>query len=784
MGITDKKNKLTLYLSSLADSVVFSLLSTVLQYAFLYSFLGLGVEYLPQILVINIAVWLLIGLLGAEKVVQAIALVVALFIIALWYINGDTELFRETISDFAVWLMQSLPNEEIYTHEDFGVYFRATVHLAITIILLPFFDMKSFPKFALVLWIIVTGAFFGFSFIFFNRELTLFFISTLPLMYYISSRANYHKTAKHTETPTNYYFFQLKRFIASVVPSIILIFTVALLPIGFRSEGVVSFIDTSVNNVINSVEMFNRLSSRYYSLDGDSQALGGDLRQSGALHFWVRSEHPLLLRTFVYDEYTGTSFKRNAEETFVNFSSDISSHRDKNFKVSGSEYSIYMYNYNSRVLPLVSNHRDISEDTEMFTKDEYGVTYFNNYFIEDDEFTVSYDRVNYGLFEFFRYVRDNMPENGYIPPESAAPLPETVTQRTIDLANSIKEHAYSIVSFSDNQELSVRAKKAMNDYFVSLLMVSYLENNYSYSTLPGEQVGDDFVDSFLFELKKGYCTSFASALYVLLRSIDVPCRYVSGYSVQNPSVTEYTSVSDKNLHAWVEVYIQGFGYIPLDPTPSSYYAFANDTPSAQSNSYYNNENLLMYQDPNELAYLTEPYEDTYITDYSKEYSSDNNIWISVVLPVGLSIISVALAVWGGIVYYISYKKRVIDSVLTSTDVGVIYRNLINLLAVLNLKRKNNESVREFMLRVYEFYNPFHSGEEKYGRAKITAYSDFNIALSQEMESVITTIESYLYAKENTEKDVDDLLHFREEINNAVKRTLHPLIYLITFKNVK
>ena len=83
---------------------------------------------------------------------------------------------------------------------------------------------------------------------------------------------------------------------------------------------------------------------------------------------------------------------------------------------------------------------------------------------------------------------------------------------------------------------------------------------------------EDPVAEFLFDKKRGYCEYFASAAAVLLRLQDIPCRYVTGFVVQewNRQGGHYT-VREADAHAWVEAYIPGRGWIEVDPTPEAEY---------------------------------------------------------------------------------------------------------------------------------------------------------------------------------------------------------------------
>jgi transglutaminase-like putative cysteine protease len=80
----------------------------------------------------------------------------------------------------------------------------------------------------------------------------------------------------------------------------------------------------------------------------------------------------------------------------------------------------------------------------------------------------------------------------------------------------------------------------------------------------------DGVDHFLFTLKQGYSEYFASAMTVLLRSVDVPARLATGYTVGDRLTdTDLYVITDSHSHAWVEVYFPKYGWIPFEPTPGA-----------------------------------------------------------------------------------------------------------------------------------------------------------------------------------------------------------------------
>lgn len=80
--------------------------------------------------------------------------------------------------------------------------------------------------------------------------------------------------------------------------------------------------------------------------------------------------------------------------------------------------------------------------------------------------------------------------------------------------------------------------------------------------------GEDPVLYFLNESRRGYCMHFASAATLMLREMGIPARYVSGFTAQSlPG--QQTDVPDRAAHAWVEVWVQGFGWYPVEVTPAA-----------------------------------------------------------------------------------------------------------------------------------------------------------------------------------------------------------------------
>lgn len=127
-------------------------------------------------------------------------------------------------------------------------------------------------------------------------------------------------------------------------------------------------------------------------------------------------------------------------------------------------------------------------------------------------------------------------------------LPENSNPRTLELSRNMRETAGSAEDFI-NQVL----KKFNNEEF--------------FYTLEPPPLGNNPVDRFLFDTKRGFCEHYASAFAVMMRAAGIPSRIVLGYQggEMNP-MGEYMIVRQADAHAWTEVWLPGRGWYRVDPT--------------------------------------------------------------------------------------------------------------------------------------------------------------------------------------------------------------------------
>jgi transglutaminase-like putative cysteine protease len=97
-------------------------------------------------------------------------------------------------------------------------------------------------------------------------------------------------------------------------------------------------------------------------------------------------------------------------------------------------------------------------------------------------------------------------------------------------------------------------------------LLLFRQENFVY-TLQPPLLGNNSVDQFLFETRRGFCEHYASAFVFLMRAANIPARVVAGYQGGeiNP-VDGYVVVRQSDAHAWAEIWIAGRGWQRVDPT--------------------------------------------------------------------------------------------------------------------------------------------------------------------------------------------------------------------------
>ena len=105
-------------------------------------------------------------------------------------------------------------------------------------------------------------------------------------------------------------------------------------------------------------------------------------------------------------------------------------------------------------------------------------------------------------------------------------------------------------------------------YDAARRLTAWLGRELAYTRALERPAGGDPIEDFLFVRRAGNCEYFAAALAVMLRSLQIPARVVNGFQrgEWNP-YGGYYMVRLRDAHSWVEVFVDGAGWVTLDPSP-------------------------------------------------------------------------------------------------------------------------------------------------------------------------------------------------------------------------
>lgn len=119
---------------------------------------------------------------------------------------------------------------------------------------------------------------------------------------------------------------------------------------------------------------------------------------------------------------------------------------------------------------------------------------------------------------------------------------------------------------SKQMALELMARSGSPAAFVQEILNKFRDEEYFY-TLEPPRLEADSVDDFLFNTRRGFCEHFASAFTFLARAAGIPARVVAGYQGGefNP-MGGYLIVRQSDAHAWSEVWLEGRGWVRVDPT--------------------------------------------------------------------------------------------------------------------------------------------------------------------------------------------------------------------------
>lgn len=264
--------------------------------------------------------------------------------------------------------------------------------------------------------------------------------------------------------------------------------------------------------------------------------------------------------------------------------------------------------------------------------------------------------------------------------EEYTTLPDSLPDRVVELAREITKDA----------ETNCDKAMAIRDYLVE---------NYDYSLdVPSTPKDRDFVDYFLFDLKKGYCSYFATSMAILGRAAGLPTRYVEGFRPGSRKLDEtYYFATGQNAHAWADVYFEGYGWVAYEATRTfnydvDYYFFSRESMEEEYTTGY--EDIPFFEEQDEDDVPTPEKDDA--MRYVRFFTAAAKI---VVITFTFVLLIVIVLI---IVHMIRIKRRLRfknDKVQSIEYVVSAYRYMLKILADLEIGILPGETPIEHGIRV-------------------------------------------------------------------------------------
>lgn len=331
--------------------------------------------------------------------------------------------------------------------------------------------------------------------------------------------------------------------------------------------------------IVDKVLQNTKNTNRGYSLNKSGYSdtekkLGGPIDIDNNEAFKVKSDKPYYLRGTTRDYYDGSSWKIS-EDTFKRldkYKEELQPKSNSFFSIrgEGNKNSIsiiptniststlfvpmntYNIKWNNRIYfnrdkNFITGNNALEEYNIQFYDDNYKYSVVSNNIKEKEDFFK-----NMLNFEYKR-TKSLYPSKAY-QYENYIQLPENIPKRVYDLTKDITKDAPTL------------GEKVFKIY-------EYLNKNYEYSLDVGNiPAGEDFVDHFLFNEKKGYCTYFATSATIMFRIIGIPARYVEGFNMgYNKDDKGRYVVYNRSAHAWTEILISPYSdtWAIIDTVPEA-----------------------------------------------------------------------------------------------------------------------------------------------------------------------------------------------------------------------
>ena len=209
------------------------------------------------------------------------------------------------------------------------------------------------------------------------------------------------------------------------------------------------------------------------------------------------------------------------------------------YKAIEEKYQIILEPYKRKWIPVLDNSR-LTDQSIKITEDP-----FNQTFISLDPI----DRKK--QLEFQKYQINYQLGKPVI--DYYTLLPQSVSNELVDWVKTNKQ-------------------SRSNTEYLNHILSTFADGSYYYNLSPENNLQNTYAD-FFFRGKEGYCEYFAGTFVLLARLANIPSRIVSGYyGGELNTVGDFYEFRQRDTHAWAEVWLNGKGWVRVDPTsviPSS-----------------------------------------------------------------------------------------------------------------------------------------------------------------------------------------------------------------------
>ncbi len=263
------------------------------------------------------------------------------------------------------------------------------------------------------------------------------------------------------------------------------------------------------------------------------------------INFLVKSPEPLYWRVGVYDTYTSRGWTNRPTSDYV-LEEDES--WDGAAALTGRDEVTYTVTASIKTDVLLTAGDYISSDTTTLVRVSDG-----------DVISVTTPRVLSAGEHYTVTSSISSPTPGELSSVEEG-YPVTIANQYLRLPASFPD---TVRLLSENI-----TRDAMTPYEKITALDEYLSQFPYEEEIKAPPVNTDGVEYFLFTQKSGFCLYYASAMVVMLRSVDVPARLAIGYLPGDPGEGEGEYIlRDKHYHTWPQAYFTGYGWVDLEATP-------------------------------------------------------------------------------------------------------------------------------------------------------------------------------------------------------------------------